>query len=119
MPLAGLPSLRAARAVEDEKLAVCEALENAGIKNPGGNVVERWVVADTKPPNMLRLEQCIVCGDGRVVSSRSRASLTYQEIQSSSRESRRRDGSRTTLTLLLLNVRGDEVGMTTLASPGK
>ena len=61
MPLAGLPSLRAARAVEDEKLAVCEALENAGRRNPGGSVVERWVVADTRPPNMLRLEQCIVC----------------------------------------------------------
>jgi hypothetical protein len=67
MPLAGLPSLRAGRAVEDEKPAVCDALENAGIRNPGGNVVERWVVADTRPPNMLRLEQCIMCGVDRVV----------------------------------------------------
>jgi hypothetical protein len=72
IPLAGLPSLRAAREVDDEKLAVCEALENAGIRNPGGNVAERWVVADTRPPNMLRLEQCIVCGIDRVVLSRDR-----------------------------------------------
>jgi hypothetical protein len=72
MPLAGLPSLRAWRAVEEEKLAVCEALENAGIRNPGGNVVERWVVADTRPLNMLRLEQCIVCGIDRVVLQRDR-----------------------------------------------
>lgn len=67
-----MPSLRAAREVDDEKLAVCEALENAGIRNPGGNVAERWVVADTRPPNMLRLEQCIVCGIDRVVLSRDR-----------------------------------------------
>ena len=70
MPLAGLPSLRAGRAADDEKPAVCEALENAGSRNPGGNIEERWVVADTRPPNMLRLEQCIVCGIDRVVLSR-------------------------------------------------
>jgi hypothetical protein len=80
MPLAGLPSLRAGRAVEDEKPAVCEALENAGIRNPGGNVVERWVVADTRPPNMLRLEQCIVCSVDCVVPSRLLGS--HQEINS-------------------------------------
>jgi hypothetical protein len=55
-----LPSLRAARVVEDEKLAVCEALENAGMRKPGGNVAQRCVVADSRPPIMLRLEQCIV-----------------------------------------------------------
>jgi hypothetical protein len=60
MPRAGLPSLRAARVVEDEKLAVCEALENAGMRNWGGNVAERCVVADSRPPIMLRLEQCIL-----------------------------------------------------------
>ena len=62
MPRAGLPSLRAARVVEEEKLAVCEALENAGMRNPGGSVAERCVVADSRPPIMLRLEQCIVSG---------------------------------------------------------
>lgn len=60
MPRAGLPSLRAAQVVEEEKLAVCEALENAGMRNPGGSVAERCVVADSRPPIMLRLEQCIV-----------------------------------------------------------
>jgi hypothetical protein len=60
MPRAGLPSLRAARVVEDEKLAVCEALENAGMRNWGGNAAVRCVVADSRPPIMLRLEQCIL-----------------------------------------------------------
>lgn len=60
MPRAGLPSLRAARVVDDEKLAVCEALENAGMRKPGGSVAERCVVADSRPPITLRLEQCIM-----------------------------------------------------------
>jgi hypothetical protein len=60
MPRLGLPSLRAAQVLEDEKLAVCEALVNAGMRKPGGSVAERCVVADSRPPIMLRLEQCIV-----------------------------------------------------------
>lgn len=62
MPLLGLPSLRAARVAEVEKLLVCEALENAGTRNPGGRVADRCAVAEMRPPNMLRLEQCIVFG---------------------------------------------------------
>lgn len=63
MPLAGLPSLRAARVVEEEKLAVCEALENAGRRKPGGNcVAERCVAVDSILPIILRLEECIVSG---------------------------------------------------------
>jgi hypothetical protein len=67
-----MPSESRACRRSGRKLAVCEALENAGIRNPGGNVVERCVVADTRPPNMLRLEQCIVCGIDRVVLQRDR-----------------------------------------------
>jgi hypothetical protein len=97
MPLAGLPSLRAGRAAEEEKPAVCEALENAGIRNPGGNVVERWVVADTRPPNIVRLEQCIVCGIDRVVLQRDRwASRSPRRFRESGGEMR---AGNVTLTL--------------------
>ena len=94
MPRAGLPSLRAARVVEDEKLAVCEALEKAGRRNPGGNVAERCEVVEIIPPIMLRLEQCIMavvlvacCSCDRLATLTG--DQTFSEVRSSFEVGRR------------------------------